>query len=177
MTMAFLLDTCVLSESSKSKPHPTVVNFVNRAENLIIPVAALMELQLGIMKMCGTNPLKAVQLSNWYQELTSGEIPIAETDRHVCEVWGTLAADPRLRNLIIQRPDAKKARTGQDLHIAAAALVHRAAIATFNVKDFLLIDSCYPLPGIYNPMDGVWHAKMEPLYEPENLQTRAPAYA
>lgn len=164
MTMAFLLDTCVLSESSRSRPHPLVTDFFNSAENLIIPVAALMELQMGIMKVCETSPLKAVRLSNWYQRLTSGEIPIAQTDRHVCEVWGTLAADPRLRHFVIPRPETKRLRAGQDLHIAAAALVHRAAIATFNVKDFLLIDSYYPLPGIYNPMEGIWHARMEPLY-------------
>jgi toxin FitB len=172
MTMAFLLDTCVLSESSKSKPHPLVIDFFHTAGNLIIPVAALMELQLGIMKVCETNPVKAVQLSNWYQTLVSGDIPIAETDRHVCEVWGTLAADPRLRHMVIPRPDTKRLRAGQDLHIAAAALVHRAAIATFNVKDFLLINSYYPLPGIYNPMEGVWHARMEPLYGRQLVATQ-----
>lgn len=161
---SFLLDTCVLSESSKTRPHPSVTDFFTSAENLIIPVAALMELQMGIMKVCETSPTKAVKLSSWYQKLISGQIPIAPTDRHVCEVWGTLAADPRLRHLVIPRPQTKRPRAGQDLHIAATALVHRAAIATFNVKDFLLIDSCYPLPGIYNPMERVWHAKIEPLY-------------
>lgn len=167
MAMAFLLDTCVLSETSRVKPHPSVVDFIQAADNLIIPAAALMELQLGIMKCCATDPIKAVKLSNWYQKLVSSGIPIAETDRHVCEVWGTLSADPRLRNLIVPRQDAKKTRSGQDLHIAAAALVHRAAIATFNIKDFLLIDSYYPLPGIYNPMEDKWYAKIESLEAPQ----------
>jgi toxin FitB len=168
---SFLLDTCVLSESSKPRPHPSVAQFFWEAENLIIPVAALMELQMGIMKVCETSPLKAVKLSSWYQKLVSGKIPIAQTDRHVCEVWGTLAADPRLRHLVIPRPETKKVRAGQDLHIAATALVHRTAIATFNVKDFLLINSYYPLPGIYDPMSETWHAKIEPLY----LDTPEPA--
>lgn len=57
---------------------------------------------------------------------------------------GNLAADPRLRNLIVSHPGAKRIRLGQDLHIAAAALVSQLPIATFNVKDFLLINSYYP---------------------------------
>jgi len=38
------------------------------------------------------------------------------------------------------------------------------AIATMNVKDFTLIDRFYPLPGIYNPMEDQWHARIEPIF-------------
>ncbi|KQW82040.1 PIN domain-containing protein [Ensifer sp. Root127] len=163
MDMAFLLDTDVISETSRTRPDPMVVEFLLKADNLLLPAAALMELQKGITEICGRDPLKAVKLSAWYQELTSGEIPIVHTDQHIIDVWGTLSADPRLKNLIVPRPDAKHPRSGQDIHIAAAALVHRAAIATFNIKDFLLINDCYPLPGIYNPKEDMWYARMKPL--------------
>ena len=166
MSMPFMLDTCVLSETSRARPHPSVIQFLQTADNLLLPGAALMELQCGITSICATDPIKAVKLSAWYQNLTSGEIPIIVTDLPVFEVWGTLNGDPRLRGLSSNRPSSAKVKCNQDLHIAAAALVHRAAIATFNVKDYLLIDSCYPLPGIYNPIDGVWHARMEPLTMP-----------
>lgn len=174
MSMAFMLDTCVLSETSRARPHPSVIEFLETADNLLLPGAALMELQCGITGICATDPIKAVKLSAWYQKLTSGEIPIIETDLPIFEVWGILEWDPRLRNLSSRRHDGNKVKCGQDLHIAAAALVHRAAIATFNVKDFMLINSCYPLPGIYNPLDRVWHAKMEPLVIPsDNLRPAA----
>lgn len=163
MSMPFMLDTCVLSETSRVRPHPAVIRFLETAENLLLPGGALMELQYGITAICATNPIKAVKLSAWYQDLTSGHIPVIETDLPVLEVWGTLMCDPRLNNLTSNRREGNKTKCNQDLHIAAAALVHRAAIATFNVRDFLLINSCYPLPGIYNPWDGVWHAKMDPL--------------
>lgn len=161
--IAFLLDTDVISETSKARPHPQVVEFIKTAENILLPAAALMELQKGITEICARSPIKAVHLSSWYQQLTSGEIPILLSGREVLEVWGTLAADPRLKNLLVPRADAKNPRCGQDLHIAATALVHRTVIATFNVKDFALINDCYPLPGIYDPRAEKWHARMEPL--------------
>lgn len=121
-----------------------------------------MELQLGITKVCATNPIKAVKLSNWYHQLVRTGIPIIETDKDVSETWGVLSADPRLRclNPIGGRPSS---RGGQDLHIAAAALVNRLPIATMNVNDFMLINECYPLPGVYDPLEGRWHARMERL--------------
>jgi predicted nucleic acid-binding protein len=163
MEVSFILDTDVVSETSKSRPHPSVVEFVMTAPNILLCGATLMELQRGITEICARDPIKAVKLSRWYHDLTDGRIPIIASDREVMEAWGTLGADPRLRNLMTSRPDAKKTRSGQDLHLAAAALVHRAAIATFNVRDFLLINSCYPLPGIYDPKNEIWHAVMEPL--------------
>jgi hypothetical protein len=32
-----------------------------------------------------------------------------------------------------------------------------------NVADFMRINSCYPLPGIYDPLTDCWHTRMEPL--------------
>ncbi|MGV1951051.1 PIN domain-containing protein [Agrobacterium vitis] len=159
MTNGFLLDTCVLSETSRSRPNPSVVQFIETAPNLSIPVAALMEFQLGITELCARAPAKAVRLTAWYQALLSAGLPIVETCKNVAEVWGILAAEPRLKNLMIARPEAKKPRSGQDLHIAAASIVSRIPIATFNVRDFLLIDSCYQLPGVFNPMENRWYAQ------------------
>jgi predicted nucleic acid-binding protein len=170
MATVFLLDTSVISAASWKYPDPNVQRFLAKAEDIRLPAGALMEMQLGITKMCAISPLKAVKLSAWYHELTSGIIPIVDTDRDVIEVWGTLAADPRLLNLTVPRAGTRKVRGGQDLHIAAAALVHRAVIATLNVKDFMLINSCYPLPGVYNPMDDTWHTRMEPLVAPDTVR-------
>jgi toxin FitB len=173
MTKGFLLDTCVLSETSRSRPHPAVVRFIETAPNLFIPAAAIMEFQLGITELCARDPLKAVKLSGWYQRLLSAGLPIIDTGKDVAEVWGTLAADPRLKNLIIARSDAKKPRSGQDIHIAAASIVSGMPIATFNVRDFLLINSCYPLPGVYNPLENKWYAQFKSLSQSEAPSTGA----
>ena len=162
MTTAFLLDTCVISESALPRPRESVISFLQATDNYFMPAGALMELQMGITKVCSTNPIKAVKLSAWYHQLVRAGIPIVETDREVSETWGVLSADPRLQGLS-QSGGRKKPRGGQDLHIAAAALVRRLPIATMNVADFMLIHECYPLPGIYDPLNDRWHARMEPL--------------
>ncbi len=174
MTTAFLLDTCVISETSLRRPRESVIRFLETADNYFMPIGALMELQMGITKVCATDPLKAVKLSNWYHDLVRAGIPIVETDREVSEVWGVLAADPRLYKFS-PNGGGKRIRGGQDLHIAAAALVRRLPIATMNVTDFMLINECYPLPGIYDPLNEKWHARMEPLadqYPYEPVDTR-----
>jgi predicted nucleic acid-binding protein len=168
MTDAFLLDTCVISETSKKRPDENVIRFLKTAENFYLPAGALIELLSGITQVCAVDPRKAVTLSNWYHQLMRENLPIIETDRGVIEIMGVLAADPRLKNLREPRRNRHgviigKPRGGQDVHIAAAALSRRLPIATMNVEDFMYIDSLYPLPGIYNPATDVWHRKMESL--------------
>lgn len=163
MAEDFLLDTSVLSETSKPRPHPEVVRFLNSDVNVLVPAASLMEVQLGIMQIFSRDPIKAVRLSGWYQQVLSAGIPILPTDRDVAEIWGVIAAEPRLRALVGPDPRSKRLGQGQDLHIAAVALVHKLPVATINVKDFLLINECFPLPGIYNPLDSKWHAKPESI--------------
>lgn len=164
MSLGFLLDTCVLSETSRRNPHPAVARFIETAENLMLSVAVVMEFQMGITEISHKDPVRAVRLATWYQRLAASGLPVIDTNTEVAEVWGVLAADPRLKNLFVANARAQKPRAGQDLHIAAVALVHRVAIATMNVKDFTLIDRFYPLPGIYNPMEDQWHARIEPNF-------------
>lgn len=104
MVAGYILDTCVLSETSRVRPHPDVIRFMETASNLFIPAAAIMEFQQGITQLCSRDPVKAVQLTRWYQNLMTLGMPILETGKEVAEAWGTLAADPKLRNLIVSHP-------------------------------------------------------------------------
>ncbi|NKL25498.1 type II toxin-antitoxin system VapC family toxin [Rhizobium leguminosarum bv. viciae] len=165
MTTAFLLDTCVISETALPRPRESVIEFLAAASNYFIPIGALMELQMGITKVCATNPIKAVKLSAWYNQLIKAGIPTVETDSEIGALWGILAIDPKLQGLNGADGRTKRTRGGQDLHIAAAALSRRLPIATMNIRDFMRIHELYPLPGIYDPSTGIWHAKMEPLSE------------
>lgn len=167
MSESFLLDTCVLSEMSKSRPSPAVLWFLETSANLFLPTAVLMEFQLGITEASSKDPIRAVRLSNWYSRIIAAGLPILDTTKEVAEVWGVLAADSRLRGLIVGDGRAKKPRNGQDIHIAAFCLVHRLPIATMNARDFALIDRYYPLPGIYNPSEDRWYARLAPLGETE----------
>lgn len=181
MATAFLLDTNVISETVKRNPHPNVVRFFETAEELWIPAGALLEINMGIAKVANTNPQKAVELGRWYNDLIESGIDVAATTQSVIDKWGVLLGDVRLLNLTVPRVGHSKPRAGQDLHIAAAALVRGLAIATFNVKDFLLINEYYPLAGVYNPKEDFWYSKMLSLEEyiaaplglptPDNLNT------
>lgn len=62
----FLLDTSVLSETSKPRPHPAIVRFLEDAEDVAICAAVVMELHLGITRLCKTDPLRAVKLGAWW---------------------------------------------------------------------------------------------------------------
>ncbi|WP_413711846.1 PIN domain-containing protein [Rhizobium sp. Rhizsp82] len=161
MDGAFLLDTSVISETSKKYPRPEVIHFLEDAETLILPLGTLLEMQMGIQKVAVTNPTKAVKLSIWYSELTNGEIEIMPSGPDVADKWAVLAVDPRLHTLTINQYSQGRPRGGQDLHIAAASLASGIPIATFNVRDFVLINEHYPLPGIYDPATGIWHAKAD----------------
>ncbi|WP_312403723.1 type II toxin-antitoxin system VapC family toxin [Rhizobium sp.] len=166
MVTDILLDTSVLSETSKVKPDPNVLRFLELIPNPLIPAPALVEFQQGIYEVLERNPIKAVKLSNWYNQLVNSGITILYDNREVIDVLGTLNGDKRLNNLKFSRPEAKRPRCGFDLWIAAIALVYRVPIATFNVKDFVLINSCYPLPGIVDPKTDTWHAKIEAIEFP-----------
>lgn len=157
MSITFMLDNSVLSEVTKPKPNPQVIRFLQN-ERYIIPAGTLMEIQFGISRIEGTDPVKAGRLSKWYDEIVSSGVPFAETDARVARVWGRLASDNRLKNLRVQRATDRKERGLQDLHIAAAAIARNAVIATMDVDDFMQIHQCHPLPGVYNPGSAQWHA-------------------
>lgn len=126
--MAYLLDTCLLSEVWKPSPNASVVAWLTDSaeEELFLSVLTLGELKKGIE---GLAPGKRRQrLSHDHALLRSrfsGRI-VAVTDV-VAERWGELGASAR--------------RQGRHLHvvdglIAASALVFGLTIVTRNVADF-----------------------------------------
>ncbi|MGG6893750.1 PIN domain-containing protein [Rhizobium sp. BR 315] len=159
MGMAFILDTSVLSETSKSRPDPNVVRFLQEADDLNIPAGVIMEISLGISLICGRNPSKAVKLSEWYQRLLNSGLKIINTDTRIAETWGTLLSARDLWSLMFLSVGSERVKGGQDLHIAAAALIHRLPIASLNPKDFLRIHRVFPIPGLYDPRSDTWHVR------------------
>jgi|UPI00068B2608 predicted nucleic acid-binding protein len=155
--LPFLLDTCVVSEATKLRPNPAVMDFLEMADEYYIPAAVLFEAQAGIASIAASDPAKAARLSNWYCKPL--KLPIIEPTIDILEIWGRLEGDRRLNGLRLPRTGANTLRSSQDIHIAAVAIARGAAIATMNVKDFLMIDKHHPLPGIYNPREQKWYAR------------------
>jgi toxin FitB len=130
----YLLDTNVISEMRKPRPHGAVVAWLQRVDDsdLHLSAATLGEIQAGIEITRGQDPVKAAEIELWADQIAA--------------VWNILPMDAvtfRLwAKLMHRRPD----NLIGDAMIAATARVHGLQVATRNVKDFKDFDV-----GVLNP--------------------------
>lgn len=130
--MKLLLDTCVLSEYIKSKPHPTVIDWLdNQNENsLFISAISLAEIRKGMFKIRASQPQRYAQLVVWLANLEqqfAGRILAINDD--VLIKWSEING--------LSEALGKKLAIMDSL-IAATALLHQATVVTRNVQDFAL---------------------------------------
>lgn len=157
MFLRYLIDTCVLSDLAKEKPDYGLKNWIKRTDRLFIPVAAIMELEIGCNLVVESDPPKYAELRSWINELATMGFRYIDTDRAVAAQLGKMMACPALRCLWVPDPKAKKPRFGQDIHIAAAAIVHNMCIASLDIHDFTLIHKYFPIPGFFHPIRNRWY--------------------
>ena len=123
----FLLDTNVVSELRKRKPHGAVLAWLEAQApaGLFISAMTFGELQRGIELTRAQDVNKAAELETWLEDvLASGQV--LALDVPVCRVWA---------RLMHRRSEALV----EDAFIAASAQVHRLTIASRNVRDFKLL--------------------------------------
>ena len=122
-----LLDTNVLSELTRPRPEPRVVQWLEDNEpSLALPSIALAELRYGIARL-PTGRRQTSLLEFWTATCDRFLGRIFSFDQHAAAVYGDIAA--------------AAARAGRRLNvadgqIAAIARVHGMSIATRNVGDF-----------------------------------------
>jgi len=120
----FLLDTNIVSESRKPKPHGGMMKWLaaQEASALYISAMTVGELQRGIELTRAQDAPKARDIEVWLEQvMASGQV--LAMDAAVCREWARLMHG-RTNTLI------------EDAFIAATALVHRLTVATRNVRDF-----------------------------------------
>jgi predicted nucleic acid-binding protein len=122
--MAYLLDTNVISELRKPKPHGAVVAWIQAIPEQALFVAAITigEIQAGIEIIRIRDSAKAAQIEGWLNELVRAQ-QIIPADAAVFGRWA---------RLMHGRPDHHL----EDALIAATALTHDLTVATRNTKDF-----------------------------------------
>lgn len=152
----FLLDTNIISNSSKQKPHPRVSEWLRAQSRVAIPFAVILEIETGIAEKDRSDPAKAEALWEWMDKLLDTEFEYPTPTPHVARVLAKLLCCRPLTQLWLANPKADNKKPGQDLFIAATAIAYDMPIATLNAKDFELIDEFFPLPGVYNPAFEVW---------------------
>ncbi len=152
----FLLDTNIISNASRKKPHPVVAEWLEAQTRLAIPFPAILEIETGIIEKHRTDPFKARELLDWMDGVLDTDFEYPVPTPQVARVLAELTCCRPLTNLWFANPQADKPKPGQDLFIAATSIVYDMPVATLNVRDFELIDSHFPLPGVYNPAFGIW---------------------
>jgi predicted nucleic acid-binding protein len=120
----YLLDTNVISEFRRTKPHGAVLSWLNNTSNdeLFISAVSIGEIQSGIEKTREQDLVKAKMLDEWLSQVV-GLYSVLPMDGNVFRVWAQLMH--RQSDTVIE-----------DAMIAATALTHRLTVVTRNVKDF-----------------------------------------
>ncbi|WP_253204114.1 type II toxin-antitoxin system VapC family toxin [Rhizobium sp. X9] len=150
----FLLDTNVISNSSKTSPLPAVSRWLDQqARFLAIPFAVILEVETGIAELRPVDPVRARKLTDWIDGLLKTSFYYPPTTPEVARVLAKLYCCRPLHKLWYPEEDKKP---GQDLFIAAISIVYNMPIATMNHGDFLQINKFHPLPGVYNPNRNLW---------------------
>lgn len=127
--MSFLLDTNVVSEWTKPRPNPGLMDWLSQANEgeVFLSVVTVAELRYGIERL--PQGRRRRELDRWLRS----ELPrrfeqrIILVDGPICDEWGRVTARLESRGRSIHAMDAL---------IAATALVHGLTLVTRNAHDF-----------------------------------------
>lgn len=124
MTGGYLLDTNVVSELRRPRPHGGVVAWLESLDDsqLFVSAVTLGEMQAGIELTREQDPDKAKALEAWL-ELVAGAYNVLPMDAAAFRAWARLM-------------HRKSDTLYEDAMIAATAKVHGLRVATRNVADF-----------------------------------------
>lgn len=120
----YLLDTNIVSELRKPRPHGGVVAWLESTEDaaLYLSAVTLGEFQAGIELTRDQNAAKAAQLQAWL-DLVAQTYNVLPMDGATFRMWA---------RLMHRRSDTMY----EDAMIAATAAVHSLTVVTRNVSDF-----------------------------------------
>jgi toxin FitB len=120
----YLLDTNVVSELRKLKPHQGVVAWVQAAsgDSLYVSAVTIGEIQAGIEIARQQDPEKAHEIEVWLDS--------------VAQSYGVLSADAAIFRRCAQLMHRRSDHHLEDALIAATALVRGLTVVTRNVDDF-----------------------------------------
>ena len=132
----YLLDTNVVSELRRLRPHGAVLDWIAQApaEQLFISAVTVGEIQAGIEMTREVDETRAEELEIWLDRVLAS-CSVLPMDAIAFREWA---------RLMHRRSGAVR----EDAMIAATAVVHRLTVVTRNVSDFQQFDVA-----LENPFD------------------------
>ncbi|MDE2668745.1 MAG: type II toxin-antitoxin system VapC family toxin [Chloroflexota bacterium] len=120
----YLLDTNVVSELRRPRPHPAVVEWIRQipADQLFVSAVTIGEIQAGIEITREHDATRADELEAWLGQVIDS-FSVLPADGAAFQEWA------RLKH---RQPDSLM----EDALIAAVAVVHQLTVATRNERDF-----------------------------------------
>jgi toxin FitB len=120
----YLLDTNVVSELRKPRPHGAVVAWLQSVDDADLHVCAMTigELQAGIEKTREQDAAKAAEIEAWVDQ--------------VAETFNVLPMDAATFRQWARLMHRQSDTVLEDALIAASARVHKLTVVTRNVRDF-----------------------------------------
>lgn len=156
----YILDTHAVSELSRRHPDAHLMNWLSMRDmaTLAIPAVVIFEIQYGIEKLrLEGHASRADELEAWLENVLGMEtLAVLPVGTDVARMQARLFAIPALRDFFTPRPETTRMIMGVDLVVAAVALVHDAAIVSFNTRDYQHIHALHPLPGVLHAGTGEW---------------------
>jgi toxin FitB len=120
----YLLDTNVISELRKRKPHGAVIAWLQTVDEpkLFLSAVTLGEIQAGIEITRLQDATKAKEIETWLE--------------HIIESFGVLPMDGKAFRIWAQMMHARSDTISEDAMIAATAKANNLTVATRNTADF-----------------------------------------
>jgi predicted nucleic acid-binding protein len=105
----YLIDTNVISELRRNKPHGRVIAWINArpASRFFVSAFSIAELQAGVERVRDHNPAKAVEIESW-------------VDR-ICQTWSMLPLDAVVCRQWARETNGKSDSLFEDAWIVATA--------------------------------------------------------
>ena len=124
----YLLDTNIVSELRKMKPHGAVVSWIQTIadDDLYLSAVTMAEIQAGIEITREQDAPKAAEIEAW-ANLVASTYNVLPMDAAAFRLWAKLMH--RQSNTVYE-----------DAMIAATALSHKLTVVTRNVRDFERFD-------------------------------------
>lgn len=120
----YVLDTNVVSELRRARPHAAVVNWIAGVPSSSLHIASVSagEIQSGIELTRKRDAARAEEIERWLDELIRS-VTVLDATAAIFRIWA---------KLMLKQPD----HLIEDALIAATAIDHEMTVVTRNVSDF-----------------------------------------